>query len=108
MGTIYKQVEVDGRYTAKWSEDKASLPGAKQLFRFPDRDVLALADESCPEGVEALLRPVISGGQLIEEAPSIAAIRQRAAASMRRVQPRPVELSSMLAALVDRMREERK
>ena len=108
MGTIYKLVEVDGRYTAKWSEDKASLPGAKQLFRFPDRDVLALADESCPEGVEALLRPVISGGQLIEEAPSIAAIRQRAAASMRRVQPRPVELSSMLAALVDRMREERK
>ena len=108
MGTIYKLVEMEGRSTAKWSEEKASLPGAKQLFRFSDRDVLALADESCPEGAEALLRPVILKGQWVGEAPSIAAIRQRAAESVRAVQPRPMELSGALTALVDRMREERK
>src|SRR6202171_3542312 len=62
MGAIYKLVEVDGRYTAKWSEEKASLPGSKQLFRFPDRDVLALAEECGPAGAEALLRPVILKG----------------------------------------------
>ena len=52
MGAIYKLVEAEGRRTAKWSEEKSSLPGAKQLFRFPDRDILALADESCPRGAD--------------------------------------------------------
>ncbi len=108
MGTIYKLVELGGRYTAKWSEDKASLPGAKQVFRFADRDVLALADESCPDGAEALLRPVILSGQWFGEAPDIEAIRRRAAESVCGVRPRPVELSGALTALVKRMREERK
>src|SRR5262249_4439098 len=36
MGAIYKLVEIEGRPAAKWSEDKASLPGSKQIFRFPD------------------------------------------------------------------------
>src|SRR5205807_8890306 len=52
MGAIYKLVEINGRHTAKWSEDKASLPGAKQLYRFPDRDVLSLAIEPPPPGAE--------------------------------------------------------
>jgi nicotinate phosphoribosyltransferase len=108
MGTIYKLVEIEGRYTAKWSEDKASLPGPKQLFRFPDRDVLALADESCPHGAEALLRPVILKGQWVGAAPSIAAIRERAADLLRTVKPRPLGFSSALTALVDRVREEQK
>lgn len=96
MGTIYKLVELDGRHTAKWSEHKASLPGAKQLFRFPDRDVLALGDEICPEGAEALLRPVILKGQWVGERPPIEAIRQRAAASLLNVKPRPLEFSGAL------------
>ncbi len=41
MAAIYKLVEIDGRGTAKGSPDKISLPGMKQLFRFPDRDLLA-------------------------------------------------------------------
>ena len=44
MGAIYKMVELDiggiKRFTAKFSEDKPTLPGAKQVFRFPDRDIL--------------------------------------------------------------------
>ena len=47
MGTIYKLVEIehDGqtRYTAKNSPDKRTLPGAKQLFRYPDYDLLGAA-----------------------------------------------------------------
>ena len=105
MGTIYKLVEVGGRPTAKRSEDKGSLPGSKQLFRFPDRDLLALADEKAPEGAEALLRPVVLKGQLIEAPPDIVTIRGRAAESLRTVAPRPVERSATLDALIDRMRK---
>jgi nicotinate phosphoribosyltransferase len=81
MGTIYKLVEIahNGRtrYTAKNSPDKQTLPGAKQLFRFPEYDLLGLHDE-CAGGAEALLKPVIIGGQLIEPLPQAAEIRERA------------------------------
>ena len=106
MGAIYKMVEVNGRPTAKWSEDKASLPGAKQLFRFPGHDVLALAEEPCPDGAEALLRTVILKGQLVEAAPSLPEIRERAGQA--NCLPHPVLHSDALTAQVDRMRMERK
>ena len=35
MGAIYKLVEVDGRDTAKWSEDKTSLPGVEAAIPVP-------------------------------------------------------------------------
>jgi nicotinate phosphoribosyltransferase len=110
MGAIYKLVEVDGRDTAKWSENKISLPGVKQLFRYPDRDVLALAAETCPPEAEALLRPVILKGQLVEAAPELNEIRERAADSLRRIAgaPREVEHSDALVALMDRVKSEQK
>ena len=108
MGAIYKLVEVNGRDTAKWSEDKTSLPGVKQVFRFHDRDVLALASEPLPNGAEPLLRPVISKGQFVGEPPSLKSIREYAAESLRTVAPRPVEHSAALTALMDRVRSERK
>ena len=104
MGAIYKLVELNGRYTAKWSEDKASLPGAKQLYRLPDRDVLSLATEPPPQGAEPLLRPVILKGQLLEPPPKIEAIR----AQVRSIAPRPLEHSHPLTALMERLRTERK
>jgi len=85
MGTIYKLVEIEHngqtRHTAKNSPDKQTLPGAKQLFRFPEYDLLALHDE-CAGGAEALLKPVIIGGQLIEPLPGIEQIRERARAGL--------------------------
>ncbi|HTM49852.1 MAG TPA: nicotinate phosphoribosyltransferase [Bryobacteraceae bacterium] len=108
MGAIYKLVEVEGRPVAKWSEDKASLPGAKQLFRLPDRDILALASESCPPGAEALLQPVIVYGQRTAPPPPLTEIRGRAARSLGGVQPRPMLLSDPLKALAECLREERK
>jgi nicotinate phosphoribosyltransferase len=117
MGTVYKLVEVDicgiKRFTAKFSQDKETLPGAKQLFRLPDRDVLARAAECCA-GSEALLRPVILGGNLVEELPGVNAARARAAESIARLPaelrgldpaaPRLVEYSKDLAALIERTR----
>ncbi len=73
MGAIYKMVEVEicgiKRFTAKYSEEKASLPGAKQVFRDEARDVIARSGE-CGKG-EALLRPILLGGRLIEPLPTL-------------------------------------
>ena len=84
MGTIYKLVEVEicgiKRYTAKYSNEKGSFPGAKQVFRDHHRDVIARSGE-CGSG-EALLRPVLLGGQLIEPLPGVEQARQRAAESI--------------------------
>jgi nicotinate phosphoribosyltransferase len=81
MGSIYKLVEIEDqdrrvRYTAKHSPDKTTLPGAKQLFRYPDYDLLALQSE-CADGAEAMLKPVIIGGRLIEPLPTVQEIRNR-------------------------------
>ena len=81
MGAVYKLVEIEHegkiRYTAKRSPDKATLPGAKQLFRFPEYDLLALHDE-CAGGAKAMLEPWVLGGQLIRPLPSLEEIRKRA------------------------------
>lgn len=81
MGTIYKLVEVEicgiKRFTAKFSQDKSSLPGSKQVFRDVARDVVARSGE-CGKG-EALMRPVILGGQLVEPLPTLEQARARAA-----------------------------
>ena len=80
MGAIYKMVEIDTndikRYTAKRSLGKGSLPGTKQIFRFPGRDVVALSSE-CFEGARALQKPVILGGTLIQPLPTAREIREK-------------------------------
>src|ERR1700674_4982306 len=45
LGVVYKLVELNGRSTAKFSEDKHTLPGAKQVFRFATHDVIACSWE---------------------------------------------------------------
>ena len=59
--TVYKLVAVDGLPMAKRSTGKATLPGAKQVWRRPGfgGDVLGLADEAGPvPGAEPLLEEV--------------------------------------------------
>ncbi|HKA01514.1 MAG TPA: nicotinate phosphoribosyltransferase [Candidatus Solibacter sp.] len=81
MSTIYKLVEVEicgiKRYTAKYADEKSSLPGSKQIFREKSRDILARSGE-CGTG-EALLRPTIIGGHLIEPLPTAEQTRRRVA-----------------------------
>jgi nicotinate phosphoribosyltransferase len=89
MGAIYKMVELDisgiKRFTAKYSEDKTSFPGAKQIFRDVARDVVARSGE-CGRG-EALLRPILLGGRLIEPLPGLEQARERAAQSLANLSP---------------------
>ncbi len=116
MGTIYKMVELDisgiKRFTAKLSEEKSTLPGAKQIFRFEDHDVLGRSGE-CSRG-KALMRPVLLGGQLVEPLASLESARARAIdsiaalpASLRALEPTdpwPVRHSQDLTALIERTR----
>jgi nicotinate phosphoribosyltransferase len=116
MGAIYKIVEVDihgiKRFTAKFSEDKVSFPGAKQVFRGGHRDVIARMGE-CGNG-EALLRPVLMDGQLVEPLPTLEQARARAAESVAKLapalreleagEPWPVIYSRELRELIDRTR----
>jgi nicotinate phosphoribosyltransferase len=116
MGTIYKLVELDisgiKRFTAKMSEEKSTLPGAKQIFRFEDHDVLGRSGE-CSRG-KALLRPVLLGGQLVEPLADLDTARARAAESigklpaamraLEQAEPWPVRHSQDLAALIERTR----
>lgn len=120
MSTVYKLVEVDicgiKRFIAKFSENKESIPGAKQLFRLPDRDVLARSAECC-SGAEALLRPVILGGKLLEPLPDAHAARVRAQECLARlspellgldvVEPRPLEYSKDLQTLIEQTAKNR-
>lgn len=94
LGVVYKLVELESngvkRYTAKFSEDKATLPGAKQVFRFAGHDVIACSWEclSCPECAEpseALLRPIIVQSRLVEPLPEAHAGRQRAREALQRL-----------------------
>jgi nicotinate phosphoribosyltransferase len=106
VAAVYKLVEIETRgqrrYTAKYSPDKQTLPGAKQVFRFSDRDVVGCAGECMPGGtgdpkVKALLRPVIAGGQLVEPLPSVAEARAYCSAGLREFSPgHRVEYSSEL------------
>lgn len=105
MSAVYKLVEMEGlagkRFASKHSEGKRTLPGAKQIFRFPDRDVLALADEECPAGARKLLQQVMAGGELIVDEKNLNRMRQYARQEIADFgRPgRVVELSEKLAAL---------
>lgn len=75
IGVIYKLVEVERRGrirgTAKFSEQKKTYPGRKQVFRFTDsggtysEDIIGLEDEQY-SAAEPLLIPVMRGGARLE------------------------------------------
>jgi nicotinate phosphoribosyltransferase len=93
IGAVYKLVELESggvkRYTAKFSEDKAGLPGAKQIFRFRDHDEVACAWEqrlgTAQNPVETLLRPVMVGGKLIEPLPGAEKARERTSLALKKL-----------------------
>lgn len=75
LSAVYKMVELKigetVHYTAKFSGEKSTLPAAKQVYRYPHCDMVALYNEcnSAFKG-EPLLRPVILNGELVEPLPS--------------------------------------
>lgn len=77
IGVIYKLVEVEHggnvRSAAKFSQEKMTYPGCKQIFRFTgeegrfSNDVIGLDEESFPVA-EPLLVPVMRRGRRLEAA----------------------------------------
>jgi nicotinate phosphoribosyltransferase len=117
--TKWSSCKRDGEvfYTAKFSADKSTLPGAKQIYRYPDRDVVAHYGE-CTDKFkgEPLLRPILRSGELIESMPALAGIQQRGQAmiaklparlrKLEKVDPYPVELSPYLVTMAQNVRDE--
>jgi nicotinate phosphoribosyltransferase len=87
LDCAYKLQEYAGRARRKRSEGKATWPGRKQVFRNCDAeghfagDILTLHDDALAG--EPLLRPVMRGGRLVDGPPSLAALRERAAAQLK-------------------------
>lgn len=78
LDTVYKLVDYGGRPMVKLSPGKATLPGAKQVFRRAGQDdLLALRAEDGPKGAEPLLVPLMLDGRRTSPPPSLAACRQR-------------------------------
>jgi nicotinate phosphoribosyltransferase len=107
LESAYKLVAYAGRPVLKLSAGKASLPGAKQVFRNLrlGGDVLGLREEDIA-GREPLLVPVMLAGERIMERESVVTLRDRLTTdidtlpeSARRLQspePMPVVVSQQL------------
>ena len=121
LSAVYKLVELkDGAgeiFTAKFSDDKSTLPGAKQIYRYADHDVVALYSEcnSDFQG-EPLLRPILIQGQRLEAPAAIDKVKAYAAGSiaalparlrsLEEAEPYPVEVSPRLLAIAQDLRRE--
>ncbi len=120
LSAVYKLVELKHdntvRYAAKFSADKSTLPGAKQIYRYPDHDLIALGTD-CGNGSkgEPLLHPVLIEGNPIETSLAASTIRTRSQAavatlprelrSLDDVPPYQVKISPRLTELAEDVRE---
>lgn len=94
LGGVYKLVDIESggvtSYRAKFSEEKTTYPGRKQVFRFLDsdgnfrRDIIACADEQF-DGSERLLHRVMRNGKRLEPNPEIDSIQKRAREQLERI-----------------------
>ncbi len=131
LSGIFKLVEMErgGQvcYTAKFSDEKATWPGRKQVFRYSSatgsfaHDVIGRAREERGEesgghmGAEPLLRQVMENGKLPAALPSLAEIRGIAASNLSRLPQRyrrleapdtyPVRRSRALEELMEEVRD---
>jgi nicotinate phosphoribosyltransferase len=120
ISAVYKLVQLETargrRYTAKFSADKHTMPGVKQVFRWGDRDEIACAEER-REGAVPLLAQVISGGKLVRPLPaaqaareharrSIAALPQRIRSLFEAEDPYPIGYTAEMSRLLERVRRQ--
>ncbi|HUK48455.1 MAG TPA: nicotinate phosphoribosyltransferase [Terriglobales bacterium] len=123
LGGVYKLVDIESggvtSYRAKFSEDKATYPGRKQVFRFYDsdgnfqRDIIACADEGFDYD-EQLLECVMQNGKRLHSSPDLSSIQQRAREQIERIpercsrlrdaKPYPVTFSECLKKLLGDVR----
>ncbi len=122
LDIAYKLVAYDQRPVAKFSQGKATLAGAKQVFRkFDDQgclkeDWLGLRDEPPADGSIPLLKPVLKGGQLLQEPEPLSLLRKKVSqglaclpAYLRKLrgedEPYPVYLTPALQRLQEEVRQ---
>jgi len=86
LDLVYKLVATDGRPTLKLSADKATWPGAKQVWRRATAsdfgDWIGLEGESAPVGAEPLLAEVMADGRRIGDRPTLGEVRARCRESL--------------------------
>jgi nicotinate phosphoribosyltransferase len=84
LDTAYKLVEYAGRAVMKLAENKATLPGPKQVFRGPNmRDTIACRDEVAPPQAVPLLEKVMVGGRRSFDTPTLGMLRDRLEGQLR-------------------------
>jgi nicotinate phosphoribosyltransferase len=123
LGGVYKLVDVQSgespSYRAKFSKEKVTYPGRKQVFRFHDRagnyseDVIARETEPYPDA-KPLLSCVMQQGKRLGASPSLPSIQERAreevaklpqaCRSLRSPQTYPVRFSRELEELLEDVR----
>ena len=120
VGAVAKLVVTGyGKVTMKLARGsgKATLPGALQVHRFADHDLVALADEAAPAGGTPLMRPVWRGRKPVEGLATLdesrAHVRRQIEAlppELRALEPAPrprtIVASDALVALVERLSKE--
>jgi nicotinate phosphoribosyltransferase len=113
LDCAYKLQEYAGTPRRKKSEGKATWPGRKQVFRRYGADgrmagdLIALEDESDPDGGEPLLRPVLRAGTRVDTLPALDDSRATAARNLAAL-PDPMRAlaaeTSYPVAVSDRLR----
>lgn len=78
LSCVYKLVEIENRFPYKKSEGKRTLPGRKQIYRFPDYDLVALASEARPDGATPMLGKVMEKGEVLVAEKNIRRIQEYA------------------------------
>ena len=111
LDTAYKLVAYAGRPVMKLSPGKVTQPGAKQVYRGPCDDLLALHGEAALAGWKPLLVPVMHHGRRVAAPEPLARAQQRCAADLawlpaaarrlRAPEPVPVQVSPGLTQLRD-------
>lgn len=119
LSAVYKLVELESggirRYTAKLSEEKMTLPSAKQIYRLRDHDVVCSSWEGPPSrSARGLLRLILLDGKLAGPLPQAAESRAFAERELselppacRRLdspEPYRIEYSGALLRLADSVR----
>jgi nicotinate phosphoribosyltransferase len=122
LGGVYKLVDLEAggniSYRAKFSAQKATYPGRKQVFRFSDsngtlrEDVIACENEEFDDG-KPLLHCVMRRGVRVEPSPDIQSVQQHAAEELKSIPEKcfqarecyPVSFSQRLRALLTAVRQ---
>jgi len=123
---VYKMVEIKEadktEYRAKFSRNKVTLPGRKQVWRFSDdagrlsHDLISGKDEDFGGQAEPLTRQYIKYGQLIRKTATVNEIRPRVQDNFKRLpgqildlrhkQPYAVKISGELEKLLEHLKSE--